>query len=84
MKLLASDRGVHEITVNEGRVVKRDKGVFNVGTLEAKVLKQSGDFAVVGTNFQGTKGFRCGDCNRVNVFRDRCGKCGSTKLTAEA
>jgi primosomal protein N' len=47
-------------------------------------LKQSGDFAVVGTNFQGTKGFRCGDCTRVNVFRDRCGKCGSTNLTPEA
>ena len=83
VKLLASDRGVHEVTVNEGKVVKQKKGVFEVHGADAKVLRQSGDFAVVGTNFQGTKGFRCADCNRVNVFRDRCGKCGSTNLTAE-
>lgn len=84
VKLLAANDGVREVTVNEGRVIKPKKGVFNVNGIEATILKQSGDFTVAGTTFQTAKGYRCSDCKRVNVFKDKCGKCGSTNLTPEA
>ena len=83
-KLLASSNAVEELTVNSGRVIPRDKGVFHATEHEAKILRQTGDFATVGTNFQGVKGYECLDCGRMNVFRDKCGKCGSQNLRREA
>jgi len=76
MKLLASDRGVHEITVNQGKVVKQHKGTFEVHGADAAVLRSSGDFAVVGTNFQSSNCFPCPECGRENLIRDHCGRCG--------
>ena len=76
MKLLASDRGVHEVTVNQGKVVKQTKGVFEVHGADAAILKSSGDFAVVGTNFQQTNSFKCPTCGRENLIKDHCGRCG--------
>jgi len=83
MKLLASSDSVREVTVNSGKVLTPKKGVFEVSGPDAQILKSSGDFAVVGTNFQGAQGYVCQDCGRVNVFRDRCGKCQSTNLKPE-
>ena len=76
MKLLASDRGVEQVTVNEGRVLNRDKGVFEVHGADAAVLRSSGDFAVVGINFQKTTSYPCPVCKRENLIKDSCGRCG--------
>ena len=59
MKLLASDRGVEEVQVNQKKAIKRDKGVFEVHGADAAVLRSSGDFAVVGINFQQSNSFKC-------------------------
>ena len=75
MKLLGSDN-VEQVTVNSGRVHERTRGVFNVEGSDAQLLKASGDFAVVGTTFQGAQGFECPQCTRINVFKDSCGGCG--------
>jgi len=83
VRLVGSDRGLKEIQVNEGKPVKRDKdGTFHVEGAMAQTLVKSGDFAVAGTNFRNANGYRCGDCNFVTLFRDKC-KCGSTNLTPE-
>ena len=76
MKLLASDRGIHELQVNQGKVIKRDKGTFEVSGPDAHILRASGDFAVVGTNFQSANDFECPECHRRNLIKDHCGKCG--------
>ena len=76
MKLLASDRGVHEVTVNSGKVLKREKGVFEVHGADAAVLRSSGDFAVVGINFQQSTSYPCPVCSRKNLIKDHCGRCG--------
>lgn len=74
-KLLGSDN-VEEVTINSGRVHRRDRGVFNVEGSDAALLKASGDFAVVGTNFQRTiQEFECPNCGRKNVIKDSCGRC---------
>ena len=78
MKLLASDRGVEEIQVNQKKAVKRDKGVFEVHGADAAVLRSSGDFAVVGINFQKTTSYPCPVCTRENLIRDHCGRCDWT------
>ena len=76
MKLLASDRGVEEVQVNQKKAIKRDKGVFEVHGADAAVLRSSGDFAVVGINFQKTTSYPCPVCKRENLIRDHCGKSG--------
>ena len=76
MKLLASDRGVHEVTVNQGKVVKQTKGVFEVHGADAAILKSSGDFAVVGINFHASNSFKSPTCGRENLIKDHCGRCG--------
>lgn len=75
-KLLASSESIHEVQVNSGPVRTRVKGAIEVTNKEARVLTASGDFAVVGTNFQGTEGHVCPECGRTNVFKDSCGRCG--------
>ena len=82
MRLVGSDRGLKQVEVN-GKVINRSKdGTFNVSGNDASILKKSGDFAVAGTTFQSAKGYRC-ECGFVSVFRNKCGKCGSTNLTPE-
>jgi len=82
MKLVGSDAGLKQVEV-AGRVINRSAdGTFNVSGAEAVLLKKSGDFGVVGTHFQGTRGFRCA-CGFVAVIKDSCGRCGSTELTPE-
>jgi hypothetical protein len=84
MKLLASSNGVKELTVNEGKVIARQKdGTFHVDGAQARLLKASGDFALVGTNFQGTQGYRCQDCGFHSVYRDHCGKCDGSNLVED-
>ena len=75
MKLLASDRGVEEVQVNQKKAIKRDKGVFEVHGADAAVLRSSGDFAVVGINFQQSNSFKCPQCGRENLIKDHCGRC---------
>ena len=83
MKIVGSDGGLKEVQVNEGRVIPRQKdGTFHVDQATGKALVSSGDFAVAGTNFHSARGFRCG-CGFLSLYRDHCGKCGSTELTPE-
>jgi hypothetical protein len=51
-------------------------GTFHVDEATGKTLVRSGDFARVGTNFQGVRGHECPSCGRLNVFKDSCGGCG--------
>jgi hypothetical protein len=84
MKLLASDRKLTEMTVNDGPVIKRQKdAAFHVDDAMGRSLVRSGEWGVVGTTFRNAQGFECQDCHRVNVFRERCGKCGGTNLKPE-
>jgi hypothetical protein len=83
MRLVGSDRGLKEVTINEGKPIKRQKdGTFHVEGQAAKALVKSGDFAVAGTTFTQAQGYRC-ECGFVSVFRDKCGRCGSTDLKPE-
>lgn len=83
MRLVGSDKGLKQVTVNEGQVINRQKdGTFHVDGFTAKALVKSGDFAVAGTTFRNARGYRC-ECGFVSVYRDKCGKCGSTNLTPE-
>jgi len=83
MRLVGSDSGLKEVTLNDSKPIKRDKdGTFHVDGLTARTLVKSGDFAVAGTTFRNANGYRCGDCNFVGLYRDKC-KCGSTNLTPE-
>ena len=85
MRLVGSDSNLKEIQVNEGSVVPRSKdGTFHVEGPNARALVKSGDFAVAGTTFRSAKGYRCESCRFVSVFRDRCGRCGSTDLKEES
>ena len=84
VKLLARSHNVQEITVNEGKVIPRAQdGTFHVEGERAKVLRQSGDFVLVGTNFRSAKTYRCMTCGFAAVFRDHCGKCGGSDLEPE-
>jgi ribosomal protein S27AE len=84
MKLLASDRKCVEITVNDGAVIRRGKdATFTVPDDMGKSIAKSSEFAIVGTNFQGVKSFRCQGCGFLAVFRDHCGRCGGTDLKEE-
>ena len=84
MRLVGSDKGLKEVQVGEnGNIAQRQKdGTFHVSGQAAKTLLKTGDFAVAGTTFRSAQGYRC-DCGFVSVFRDRCGKCGSTELSPE-
>ena len=85
MKLLASDRQLKELTINDGPVIPRSKdATFSVDDATGKSMVKSSEWAQVGTNFRGVKGFVCLDCKRVNVLRDHCGKCGGHNLEPEA
>jgi len=80
-RLVGSDRGLKEITVNEGSVIPRQKdGTFHVEGSTAKALVKSGDFAIAGTNFRSARGFRCVDCGFNSLYRDHCGRCDGTNL----
>ena len=84
MRLVGSDKGLQQVEVGN-KVINRSKdGTFNVSGAEATLLKKSGDFAVAGITFRNAKGFICNECDFVNVFRDKCGKCGCTELTPES
>jgi ribosomal protein L40E len=85
MRIVGSDRGLKEVQVNEGAVIPRQKdGTFHVDQSTAKALVKSGDFAVAGTNFRNANGYVCNACGFNSLYRDKCGKCGSTELTPEA
>lgn len=51
-------------------------GTFHLDEMTGRRLVKSGDFAMVGINFQGTQGYECPSCKRLNVYRDSCGGCG--------
>jgi len=84
VRLVGSDRKLTQIELGDGgKIVDRAKdGTFHVDQTTAKELVKSGDFAVAGTTFRSAQGYRC-QCGFVSVFRDRCGKCGSTDLVPE-
>ena len=82
MRLVGSDRGLKEVTVNSGKVHTRAKdGTFHINGPEARALVKSGDFAVAGTTFRNATGYRCQDCGFLSLF-PKC-KCGSTNTIEE-
>ena len=85
MRLVGSDRKLTEISINEGKVTKRDKdGTFHVPQDTAKALVRSGDFAIAGMNFRSARGYRCScGCRFVSLFRNSCSKCDCTELIPE-
>lgn len=85
MELVASDRKLVELTVNDGAVVKRNaKGTFTVPDAIGRSIVRSGEFGVAGTNLRGgNNGFRCTSCWHLSVFKEKCGRCGSTELKEE-
>jgi hypothetical protein len=83
MKLLSQAPGMREFTVNNGKVIKRDKdSTFNVNDSLGKSLVKSGEMVAVGTNLRSAQGYRCETCGHLGVFKDRC-KCGGTDLRPE-
>ena len=85
MKVVSETPGMKDFTIEGGRPITKDKdGHFTVSDQLGKSLRKSGEFMVVGTTFRTAKGFVCKDCGRVNVFKDKCGKCGGRKLKPEA
>jgi hypothetical protein len=85
MKILGSNPGLQEIQLGEnGPIKKRDKdGTFHVDDALGKQLVKTGDYAATGTTFRGARGYVCNSCYFTSLFRDKCGKCGSTDLTPE-
>jgi len=82
MRLVGSDRGLTEVTMNDSAPVKRHKdGTFHVDGPGARALVKSGDFAVAGTTFRNARGYRCQDCSFLSLF-PKC-KCGSTNTIEE-
>ena len=76
---------MREFTVNEGRVIKRDKdGAFNVPDQLGKTMLKTGEFTRKGINLQVAPGYRCTECGFVAVYRDSCGRCGGINLVSEA
>jgi hypothetical protein len=84
MRLVGSDSGLKEVTVNEGAVIPRQKdGTFHVDGQTARALVKSGDFAVAGTTFRNARGFVCNGCGFNSLYRDHCGRCDGTDLREE-
>lgn len=82
-RLVSSDRGHKELTVN-GKLHQRQKdGTFHVSGADAAMLKASGDFAVAGITFRNARGYTCQACGFVALYRDHCGRCGGTELVPE-
>jgi hypothetical protein len=82
MRLVGSDRGLKEVTINDSTPVQRSKdGTFHVDGPAARALVKSGDFAVAGTTFRNATGYRCQDCGFLSLF-PKC-KCGSTNTIEE-
>lgn len=87
MRVLGSDRGLAEISFNDDSsttIPRAADGTFHVDDFTGKRLIESGDFAQVGVSL-GTlraRGYRCA-CGFLGLFRDRCGRCGSTDLRPE-
>ena len=86
-KVLSFDRNMTEVQIKSGRVAQQSKdGTFTVSESEAKFLKKSGAFTLVGMGLAATKtvvGFRCNACGFLAAFKDHCGRCGATELTPE-
>ena len=82
MRLVGSDRNLKQLELGSSIVNRAKDGTFHVDGVTGRALVRSGDFAVAGTTFTGARGWRC-VCGFVSVFRDRCGKCGSTELTPD-
>jgi hypothetical protein len=85
MKVVSETPGMRDFTINDGKVISKAKdGKFHVPDSLGKSLVRSGEFMATGTTFRGIRGHVCNDCGRVNVFKDKCGKCGSRNLEPEA
>ena len=83
MRLLPATNAVKELTINDGKVIKRDKdATFHMDSRTGKALAKSGEWTIVGTNLRSAQGYVCQDCGFVAVFK-KCGKCGSTDMVAE-
>ena len=84
MRLVGSDSGLKEISINESTPIPRQKdGTFHVDEGTGKNLVKTGDFAVAGITFRNASGWICSKCKFVGLYRDKCGKCGCTELTPE-
>jgi len=85
MKVVSETPGMKDFTIEGGTPITKSRdGKFHVSDRLGKSLVKSGEFMATGTTFRTARGFVCKDCGRVNVFKDRCGKCGGTTLKPEA
>ena len=84
MKLVASDSKLTSVQLGDGgKVINRSKdGTFHVDAALGKGMVKSGEWGVAGTTFASARGYRCA-CGHLSVFKDSCGRCGSTDLTLE-
>ena len=85
MKLIASDNGVKEITLDGSAPLARGKdGTFDVPDSVGRGMLKGSEFGRVGTTFRARSipGYRCKDCGHLGLFRDGC-KCGSTNVEEE-
>jgi len=88
VRVLASDKKAVELNINDdGKVHRVHKdGTYHLDDATGRMLVKSGDFAQVGANFRGSRGWKCTNpsCRgRVSLFKDSCGKCGGHDLVPE-
>ena len=85
MRVVSETPGMKDFTIEGGKpITKARDGKFHVPDRLGKSLVKSGEFMAIGTTFRTAQGFVCQDCHRVNVFRNKCGKCGGSNLVPEA
>jgi hypothetical protein len=84
MKIVSETPGMRDFTINDGKVISKNRdGKFHVSDSLGKSLVKSGEFMASTISLRNASGYVCEDCGFVSVFKDRCGKCGSTDLNPE-
>jgi len=82
-RLVGPEDGAKEVGIGDSVIARHKDGTFHVDNPHvAKLMRKTGDFAVVGVKMNG-KGYECQSCGFIALFKDHCGRCGGTKLKAE-
>jgi hypothetical protein len=80
-RYVGPDSGMAQVDVAGKRVTRAKDGTFNFDGAAERIIKESGDFAQVGITFKTARSWTCDSCDFHSLYRDRCGRCGSTSLT---
>lgn len=85
MRVLPPAQGCRQIDVAGRRyTVDRRTGAFEgVRDDHAKAMVKGGECFLPSVRANNARGFRCGDCAHLSLFKNRCGRCGCTTLTEE-